>query len=77
MVEGIARAFPVLLRWTRNLGSRLAGGRLVVMILRWRVVLLSVVGAVLITSGLIALHAVINLNTFLAGTGINNTAAPL
>jgi hypothetical protein len=75
LVEGAARASPALLRWAQNLGERLAAGRLVVMIPRWRIVLLSMVGAVLAAAGLLALHAVIDLNIFLAGTGINNTAA--
>jgi len=75
MVEGAARGFPVLKRWMGRIGRRLSSGRLVVHIPRARVVVLLVIGAVGLWLGLRSLGQAINLNIFLSGTGLNNTAA--
>jgi hypothetical protein len=75
IVEGVARGVPALKRWAGSIGRRFFSGRLVVHIPRARVVLLLVVGIVGLAVGLRSLGQVINLNIFLAGTGLNNTAA--
>ncbi len=75
ILEGAARGLPRLLRWAGGMQRRLAAGRLIVRIPRAGYVLLIVAGIALAATGLIALNRVINLNTFLAGSGLNNTAA--
>lgn len=75
MVEGVTRGFPILKQWVGQIGRRFFSGRLVVQIPRARVVLLLVVWAVGLGLGLRSLGQAINLNIFLAGTGLNHTAA--
>ena len=70
-LRGIAEVWPRLTRRMR----RLSTGRLVVLKPRWRIVLLSTVGVALAGVALVMVNAAINLNTFLAGTGLNNTPA--
>lgn len=74
-LEGIIRGFPVLVRWVQSIGRRLRSGALIVKIPRWKLVALSVVGSVLIAVGVAALGLAVNLNIFLSGTGLNNTAS--
>jgi hypothetical protein len=75
MLEGAARTLPVVLRWARSLQQRLEAGRLVVRIPRLPMLLAAVVGIVFVVAGLKTLSLALDLNIFLAGTGINNTAA--
>jgi hypothetical protein len=74
-VEGIARAVPFMARWTRNVSARLKTGLLRIRIPRWKIVALSVAGSILVLGGVIALGLAIDLNIFLSGTGLNNTAS--
>jgi hypothetical protein len=75
MLEGFVRCVPAILRWMSSVWRRVEAGRLVIRIPRARVVLLVVAGIAMVAAGLTVLGAAINLNIFLAGTGINNTAA--
>jgi hypothetical protein len=75
MLEGVARAVPLMWSWIKSVGTRLSAGRLVVMKPRWRLILLSTVGLIIAGVALVGLNAAVNLNTFLQGTGVNNTAA--
>ncbi|MEO6816837.1 MAG: hypothetical protein ABI177_09045 [Edaphobacter sp.] len=74
-VEGIARGLPYVTRWGRSVGTRLKSGSLILKLPRWKLVVLSVTGSVLLIAGVASLGMAINLNIFLSGTGVNNTAA--
>ena len=75
-LEGCLRFLPVLLRWLQSVNARLGIGSLKMKVPRWRVVTVAVFLTALGIGGLVVLAHTINLNIFLAGTGINNTAAP-
>jgi hypothetical protein len=75
MIEGGLRLFPIWLQWLRGLGTRLGRGELRVKVPRWRVAAAGLLLVGLAAGGIAALGRTINLNIFLAGTGINNTAS--
>ncbi len=75
ILEGAARAFPPLLRWAKSVHRRLRQGSLKIRLPRWRFVAAIVVAGVLIAQSLTMLSKIVDLNIFLSGTGLNNTAA--
>lgn len=74
-VEGSARAAPCVLRWGRGMGTRLSSGYLIFRLPRWKLVVLSVTGSILLLAGVAGLGLAVNLNILLSGTGLNNTAS--
>jgi hypothetical protein len=75
MLEGFLRGFPRLLRWFKSVASRISAGRLVIRIPKPTMVVLCILAVVLAGAGLRALGSVLDLNIFLSGTGLNNTAS--
>jgi len=75
MLEAGLRLLPAWLRWMRGAGERLGSGSLKVKVPRGKRVILGVLLAGSAVGGLVALGRTIDLNIFLAGTGINNTAS--
>jgi hypothetical protein len=74
-LEGIARGFPCMMRWAQSIEKRLRSGALIVKVPRWRLVISWVIGLLLVGAGVAALGIAVNLNIFLSGTGLNNTAS--
>ncbi|SNS23753.1 hypothetical protein SAMN05421770_101116 [Granulicella rosea] len=74
-VEGAARLLPVLWSGLGGAKRRLARGDIRIALPRGRVVALMLLGAVLVAQGLRTLSQHLDLNTFLQGSGLNNTAA--
>jgi hypothetical protein len=75
ILEGGMRIVPVWFRWAGNLASRLQQGSLKVRIPRWKVLTIGFFLTTFAVGGIVALGNAIDLNIFLAGTGINHTAA--
>ena len=75
IVEGFARLVPVLLRLLRVEWSRLRQGDLWVPLPKPRVLVSIALVAVLLVGLAGAVSRVVDLNIFLAGSGLNNTAA--
>lgn len=75
MLEAVVRGLPCIVRWTQSIARRIGAGSLLIKVPRWKVVLLSVVGAMLVGAGVAGLGMAVNLNIFLSGTGLNNTAS--
>lgn len=75
MLEGIARGFPCIMRWVQSIERRLRSGSLIVKVPRWKLVASVIIGSFLIGAGVAALGMAVNLNIFLSGTGLNNTAS--
>ncbi|HUZ97522.1 MAG TPA: O-antigen ligase family protein [Edaphobacter sp.] len=74
-VEGVVRAVPYVIRWGRRMGTRLSAGSLIFTLPRWKLVVLSVTGSILLLAGVVALGLAVNLNILLSGTGLNHTAS--
>ncbi len=74
-LEGAARLLPVLRKKLGAARRRLSRGDVHIPLPRARTLGAILVGAVLIVQGLRSLSQHLDLNTFLQGTGINNTAA--
>jgi hypothetical protein len=74
-VEGMARGIPIAYRKLKRSAAKLRIGDLRVQRprIKFLVVGLFVVGVVV--AGLVAIASIINLNTFLSGTGLNHTAS--
>jgi len=75
VVEGIGRGVPVLYHKFRQSLAKLGVGDLRVQRPRVRFLVVGLVAIGVGAAGLMALASIVNLNTFLSGTGLNHTGA--
>jgi hypothetical protein len=75
IIEGCARGIPFLLQWMKSIFRRLSRGDLRIKLPRWRFFFAALFMVVTIAKSLTALNNTIDLNIFLAGSGLNNSAS--